>query len=645
MTNADLDERLSELLLHYGVLSHAALDRARSFHTGGPPDPTTRRADPPASAGHARMPPELRHRATLAGVLLDLHLVDEQTLKPLLEELTGARAVDPRLLTVYPDFVERMNVLIPPDVVSALLVFPVQMEVNTIHVCMVNPTDGRTAGALEALSGCRITPAVAHEAALSAAIEAHYGAALAHRPAGDDGGRLQVAEDSYRALLERSFDIFLTPAVALVNRNFDRLQRDDEALTAVIRDPATIRLVQQILCRAIEMGASDIHIEPTGEALRVRARIDGTMRVLHTLTPNAAGAISARLKAMAELPSHHRSSEPVDARIGYQLVWGREIDLRVSAVPTVTGEKIVLRVLDRTQGRRGLGELGMDSRTQRLIESSVDLPNGLILVTGPTGSGKSSTLYALVDRLNDESLAIVTAEDPVESRIAGVAQVQCGQDSHLSYVAALRSFLRQDPDVMMIGEIRDAETADTALKAALTGHLVLSTLHTNDAPGAVLRLLNMSLEPFIIASALRCIIAQRLVRRLCRACKRPMEPEAEPRRRLLAHLSSSSQRLLEGSALFDAVGCHACGGTGYAGRVGIFEVLRMAPAIEELIITRGPASAIRAAARAAGMRTLRDAGLCQVAAGETTIAEVLEHTTADDEEVSRNVARTTSIPA
>jgi type II secretory ATPase GspE/PulE/Tfp pilus assembly ATPase PilB-like protein len=419
---------------------------------------------------------------------------------------------------------------------------------------------------------------------------------------------------------------YIDPAVALINRNRDALLRDPGALEGIIRDPAVIRLVQQILCRAIESGASDVHVESIGDGLRVRARVDGAMRVCHQLPPTAAGPIVARLKAMADLPIQP-SPLPLDARIGYDLVWGRGIDLRLSAVPSVTGEKIVMRVLDRSRRRWQLADLGVDPATRAELERALALPNGLLLVTGPTGSGKSSTLYAMLDQLNEDDTCILTAEDPVESRIAGITQVQCDEAAGLTYAAALRSFLRQDPDVLMVGEVRDAETADIALKAALTGHLVLSTLHTNDAPGAVLRLVNMDLEPFIIASALRLVVAQRLIRRLCPDCKGEAGPDSETARMVSRGLAAAGAPAP--GVLYEPVGCPKCEQTGYRGRTGIFEVLRVTESIEELIIGRGSAAAIRGRAQAEGMRTLRMAGLAKVAAGETSLAEVLEQTVAD----------------
>jgi type IV pilus assembly protein PilB len=280
----------------------------------------------------------------------------------------------------------------------------------------------------------------------------------------------------------------------------------------------------------------------------------------------------------------------------------------------------------------------VDDHTRAVIERSIELPNGLVLVTGPTGSGKTSTLYALLDRLNEDDTCILTAEDPVESRIAGVTQVQCDEAAGVTYAAALRSFLRQDPDVLMVGEVRDAETADIALKAALTGHLVLSTLHTNDAPGAVLRLVNMDLEPFIIASALRLVIAQRLIRRLCPDCKRAVDPGSSRFEVMAQALPDEARALLAGGVVYEPAGCERCERSGYRGRTGIFETLSVTEPIEDLIIRRASAAAIRAEARAEGMRTLRLAALYKVRAGETSIAEVLEHTVADAAEPPEGAA-------
>ncbi|BCS31121.1 type II secretion system protein E [Luteitalea sp. TBR-22] len=600
MTDAELDARLGELLVSSKALDAARVDTARVYQQ--------------ARGG------------TLAGAVLSLSLATDKVVRMLLEEITGIKTVDPSLMTVYPDFLDRVNTLVPAQVWLAMLAFPAQMEVNRLHVCMLNPTDARYRRALESLSGCQVVPLLATEPAVTAALTKHYAASMQGQPLRHVGeASLQVAEAAYHAAIGAPFAACVDAAAAFANRTRDSLGSGAQGLELLAREPVIIRLVHQMIARSVEAGASDIHVEPSEGRLRVRARVDGALRVLHDLPPSVILGVGARLKAMADVPLT-AAATPIDARIGYDLVWGRPVDLRFSLVPSISGEKVVMRVLDRARQRRDLRDLGVDEETRALLEEASDLPNGLLLVTGPTGSGKSSTLYALLDRLNTEDECILTAEDPVESRILGVTQVQCDAEE-LTYAMALKSFLRQDPDVIMVGEVRDAETADIALKAALTGHLVLSSLHTNDAAGAVLRLLNMGLESFIVASSLRLVVAQRLVRRLCKECRTTTEidvrthPLTAPYERLHHHGRAT---------IHEPRGCPACGGAGYRGRTGIFEVLRMSAAIEDMVMRRASVSEIRLQAYRDGMRTLREAALAKVLLGETSLAEVLEHTVAVD---------------
>ncbi len=598
MTDAELDARLGELLVSSRALDASRVEAARVYQQ--------------ARGG------------TLAGAVLSLTLATDKAVRLLLEEITGIKTVDPSLMTVYPDFLERVNTLVPANVWLDMLAFPAQMEVNRLHVCLLNPTDARYRRSLESLSGCQVVPLLATEPAVSGALTKHYAASLKGRTLTYMGeASLTSAEAAYKAAIETPFSQYVEGAAAFANRTRDTLGQGEQGLELLAREPVIIRLVHQTIARSVEAGSSDIHVEPAEGRLRVRARVDGALRVLHDLPPSVIQPVTARLKAMADVPLQ-TATAPIDARIGYDLVWGRPIDLRFSLVPSISGEKVVMRVLDRARQRRDLGDLGVDPETKTLLEEASDLPNGLLLVTGPTGSGKSSTLYALLDRLNTEDECVLTAEDPVESRILGVTQVQCDAEV-LTYAMALRSFLRQDPDVIMVGEVRDAETADIALKAALTGHMVLSSLHTNDAAGAVLRLLNMGLESFIVASALRLVVAQRLVRRLCRECRQPVEidtrthPIFAPYTRLHHHGRVS---------INEPRGCEACTGLGYRGRTGIFEVLRISPAIEDLVMRRASVSDIRVQAWQDGMRTLREAALAKVLVGDTSLAEVLEHTVA-----------------
>ena len=597
MTDTELDDRLAELVAGYKMAAPALVSRAREFK---------------AARG-----------TTLARALLELRLVQPEMLSPLLEELTGVRAVDPSLMTVYPDFVEKMTTLFPPPVIASMMVFPAQAELNAVHVCLLNPTDGWTRAALESMCGCHVVPMVAHESAIASALEQHFkrylNGARMRAPEADSRAAVDAA---YQARIAEPIERLVESAVSLINRNRDAMLRGPQALEALIRDPAIIRLVHQLLCRAIAAGSSDLHFEPLGDRFRVRIRVDGGLRELCVLPAPAALPITSRLKAMADLP-FEPVKVPVDGRISYDLIWGREVDFRFSLVPAATGERIVLRALDRARERRSLDDLGFKPDILRTVQASADLPNGILLVTGPTGSGKTTTLYALLDALNDADTCVLTAEDPVESRIDGTGQVPCDEGRGVTFASALRSFLRQDPDVIMVGEIRDAETADIALKAALTGHLVLSTLHTNDAPGAIIRLVNMNLEPFVIASALRLVLAQRLIRRLCSDCKRPDEQAATR----LAALHGDAE---PGMTVFGPGGCPRCLQSGYRGRIAIHEALAVNSAIEELILTRAPAAAVREAARRAGMRTLRDSALQLVRDGITSLDEALENTIAEE---------------
>ncbi len=599
MTDAELDARLAELLV-----SSKALDKSR--------------VDTAAVYREAR-------GGTLAGAVLALNLAPDKVVRMLLEEITGIKTVDPSLMTVYPDFLERVNTLVPAKVWLSMMAFPAQMEVNRLHVCLLNPTDTRYRRCLESLSGCQVLPLLATEPAVTAALQRHYASHGAGSIRYSGEASLSVAESAYQHALAVPFGDYVDAAASFANRTRDTLGEGVQGLELLAREPVIIRLVHQIIVRSVEAGASDIHVEPAEGRLRVRARVDGALRVLHDLPPSVIPGVTARLKAMADVPLT-AATAPIDARIGYDLVWGRPVDLRFSLVPSISGEKVVMRVLDRARQRRDLGDLGVDDETRLLLEDASDLPNGLLLVTGPTGSGKSSTLYALLDRLNTEDECILTAEDPVESRILGVTQVQCDAEE-LTYATALRSFLRQDPDVIMVGEVRDAETADIALKAALTGHMVLSSLHTNDASGAVLRLLNMGLESFIVASALRLVVAQRLVRRLCRECSTPADIDVRTH-----SLTAPFERLHHHGrvTIREPRGCQACGGAGYRGRTGIFEVLKISAAIEDLVMRRASVSEIRLQASRDGMRTLREAALVKVLAGETSLAEVVEHTVAVD---------------
>ncbi|MEM9665207.1 MAG: GspE/PulE family protein [Bacteroidota bacterium] len=377
-----------------------------------------------------------------------------------------------------------------------------------------------------------------------------------------------------------------------------------------------VQQVDQIIQSAIEQQASDIHIEPYETLFRVRYRLDGVLHTVTELSLLQKDALISRLKIMAELDIAEKR-RPQDGRIRFQQR-GRTVDLRVSTLPTDFGEKVVLRILDKSHLTLRFESLGVDARHLRLLRQAIHRPYGMILVTGPTGSGKTTTLYAALSEINTDGVNITTIEDPIEYNLPGINQTHVRSDIGFTFAQALRAFLRQDPNVIMVGEIRDAETASIAVRAALTGHLVLSTLHTNDAPSTITRLVDMGVEPFLVASSVRLILAQRLVRRICSACKQ----EADPDPAVLEELG-----LTPGAHTYhQGVGCEACHGTGYSGRVGLFELLPVGEATAELIAQRVGLYELRAHARTLGLPMLREAALERAQAGQTTLEEVLRET-------------------
>ncbi|MBQ3288611.1 MAG: type II/IV secretion system protein [Kiritimatiellae bacterium] len=405
--------------------------------------------------------------------------------------------------------------------------------------------------------------------------------------------------------------------------------RDEEGLdggdAAEGDDSAVIKLANMILTTAIKMKASDIHIEPMEKEFRVRYRIDGALRKMDSPPKRLQGAIISRFKIMSKMKISEKRI-PQDGRIQIS-VGGKDLDLRVSSVPTNHGESIVMRILDKSNLSLGLPQLGFLSDDQTTFEHLIKLPDGVVLVTGPTGSGKTTTLYACLGQINTPDKKLITVEDPVEYQMSGINQVQVNKDVGLDFSAALRSILRQAPNIVMIGEIRDAETADIAMEAALTGHLVFSTLHTNDAPSAVTRLLDIGVKPFLVASALRAAMAQRLVRAICEKCKEAYAP-SERELKMLGGLARGSNATLP-DHMYHGTGCDVCGKTGYKGRKGIFEIFKVDDTIQRLIFDHAPATLLRQRARELGMRTLREDGMLKVASGMTSLQEVLRVTMGD----------------
>jgi type IV pilus assembly protein PilB len=384
-----------------------------------------------------------------------------------------------------------------------------------------------------------------------------------------------------------------------------------------------IKIVNGILIRAIKMGASDIHFEPYERTLRVRYRIDGVLIRAMSLPTKIKNAVTSRLKIMAQLDIAERRL-PQDGRIKLRLGKGREMDFRVSSIPTLFGEKVVLRLLDKSALQLDMMRLGFEESSLQDLKAAVHKPVGMILVTGPTGSGKTTTLYSVLSELNKETENIITAEDPIEYNFLGINQVQMHEDIGLTFASSLRSFLRQDPDIIMVGEIRDFETAQIAVQAALTGHLVLSTVHTNDAPGTITRLVDMGVEPFLISSAVILILAQRLVRKICSECKEPIRVHPQ----LLIDLGVPPDEV-KSIPVYKGKGCPVCNHTGYKGRVGLYEVMSMREELKELVLSRASASEIKKEAIRLGMKTLRQSGISKIKAGLTTTDEVLRATIED----------------
>ena len=436
-----------------------------------------------------------------------------------------------------------------------------------------------------------------------------------------------VDEDILRRTLELwleatdSFGDALEDAEGLENLDVGGDESSDSGSDVKGDDTPIVKFVNKVLVDAIKKGASDIHFEPYETDYRVRLRIDGILKQAAKMPVKLNQRITARLKVMAQLDIAEKRV-PQDGRIKLNLSKTKQIDFRVSTLPTLFGEKVVLRILDGSAAKLGIDKLGYEEDQKELFMEAIQKPYGMVLVTGPTGSGKTVSLYTALNILNNEERNISTVEDPVEIRVPGINQVQQNTKRGMTFAAALRSFLRQDPDVIMVGEIRDLETAEIAIKAAQTGHMVLSTLHTNDAPQTIARMMNMGIAPYNITSSVSLVIAQRLARRLCNRCKKPLElPEAA----LLAE-GFTSDEIHEGLQIYDAVGCDECT-SGYKGRTGIYQVMPMSEEIQEIVLQGGNALQIAEAAQKAGVRDLRQSGLMKVKQGVTSLAEIDRVTT------------------
>jgi len=526
----------------------------------------------------------------LGYILVKQGLVDEVVVTKALARQLRMPAVD--LSRFEPD--QKILRLIPSDVARKSLVLPLRRDGRNLTVAMADPTDLGLLQDLKFITRYDVFPVIAGEFTLRALIEKFY-----------EAGEQQQLQD-----LLKDMEGFGEELEVVED------QEEEAVTTAQINDAPVVKLINGILTEAVRRGASDIHIEPFEHELRVRYRVDGSLLEVMRPPLKMKAALTSRIKILSQLNIAERRV-PQDGRLKLKM-HHRVIDFRVSTLPVLFGEKIVLRILDKGNLTLDLTTFGFEPKAEADLMKAILNPYGMVLVTGPTGSGKTTTLYSALQRINTADTNIMTAEDPVEYNLPGINQVQVRTDIGYTFAAALRAFLRQDPNIIMIGEIRDLETGSIAIKAALTGHLVLSTLHTNDAPSTVTRLIDMGIEAFNVASAVNLVVAQRLVRRICSDCKAPATYTAEQ----LASLGMD----LDHTKFMKGTGCDNCGGTGYRGRAGLFEVMQLSPELRRMILRGASVAELQAQAVSEGMLTLRMDGIVKVLRGVTTLEEVVKET-------------------
>ncbi len=579
-------ERIGDLLLEEGLVTQEALKQAleRQKQEGG----------------------------KLGYHLVNQGSVSEEDLVHLLSEQYGIPAID--LRSLFPHVDRDLLQLIPEHIAARYHVFPVHKTGNVLTLAMADPTNVVALDDIRFRTGCEVEPVLASEFAINEAIQHSY-----------EEKRLELFGST-----ETDAAVAAAAAAAAATSTDDNLEVlegeeeiDASNLEQLSADAPVVRIVNRILVDAIHKGASDIHIEAYEKEFRVRLRVDGVLYEYMKPPSKMRDAIISRLKIMAKLDIAERRL-PQDGRIKIKMRLDgrqREMDYRVSTVPVLYGEKVVLRLLDRENLALDLTKLGFEPESLEKFTTAILKPWGMVLVTGPTGSGKTNTLYSAIGRVNTPETNIMTAEDPVEFNLHGINQVQTKEAIGLTFAEALRAFLRQDPNIILIGEIRDFETAEIAVKAALTGHLVLSTLHTNDAPSTINRLMNMGIEPFLVATSVNLICAQRLVRRICKECKTEHQVPAKA----LIDIGFTPEEA-ETAKIYRGRGCQTCNNTGYKGRCGLFEVLELSEDLREMILTGCSAIELRRRAIEEGMITLRHSGLIKIKNGVTTIDEVCRET-------------------
>lgn len=537
-----------------------------------------------------------RRGVQIGQLFLELGLVDESQLQLALAAQRGMEYIDLDDLNVPPGVIEK----VPAQMAKTYHIVPIEYDEgqNRLVVVLDNPDNFRATDDLATLMGFRVNAKITSSAALEKALGKYY----------------ESQEENINELIgEIQGDTFLAEFEGR-NQSIDL----DELKELSESNPIK-KLLNLVLLQAIRDKASDIHFEPFENEYKMRYRIDGVLYEMIPPPKHIAAALSSRIKVMANLDIAERRL-PQDGRISLT-VQGNPVDLRVSVLPTMFGESVVLRVLDRSQVSLDLEKLGLRQENLKLVHQLIHRPNGIIIVTGPTGCGKTTTLYAAMRALNDVETKLITTEDPVEYDIDGLIQVQMKPDIGLTFARCLRSILRQDPDIILVGEIRDLETAEIAAQASLTGHLVFTTLHTNDAPSSIARLLDLGVEPFLLTATLEGIIAQRLVRRICESCKTPFEPTEVQLMELGATLDD-----VKGKRFYYGRGCNNCNNTGYRGRTAIFEIMMFNDEVRDLIMNQASTNVLRAAAQKSGMKLLRDCGMAAIYDGITTIDEVVKET-------------------
>jgi type IV pilus assembly protein PilB len=539
-----------------------------------------------------------REGGRIGSNLVKLGYITEEKLVSFLSQQYGVPAINLSEYKIDPSLTK----FIPVEVAQKYMIIPVARVGATLTIAMVDPSNVFAIDDVKFMTGYNVDPVVATESSIKNAIAEYYGQTDALQTAMEG---LNIDEDELLDFVQDETD-----------------DVDITELKQAVEEAPVVKLVNIILSEAINKGASDIHLEPYEKTLRVRYRIDGVLYDIMKPPSKLKAALSSRIKIMSQLDIAERRL-PQDGRIKLKIK-GKEVDLRVSTLPTLFGEKIVMRILDKSSLVLDLTKLGFEPKALEDFKEAIESPYGMVLVTGPTGSGKTTTLYSALSTINTVGVNIMTAEDPVEYNLMGINQVQVREEIGLTFASALRSFLRQDPDIVMVGEIRDFETAEIAVKAALTGHLVLSTLHTNDAPSTISRLLNMGIEPFLVSASVILILAQRLCRKICPNCKE--EDKVSEAALVNAGFSEEEAKNIR---CYKGKGCGNCNDTGYKGRIALYEVMPVKEELKELILEGASAGEIKKTAIRLGMNTLRISGLNKVREGITTIEEVLRVTFGD----------------